>query len=301
MTSHEEKPYDELAGTALGGLSKEPNQQISGSGVLSKPTSEEAPSAPSTRSVVMGAANSGCGEGPATSALQRRLLDTPTAAAREWVWDNTFTGLLKTDGIPPQEFPSLKAEKQGLHAGIMQVLLRQSPTYVPLPHLDEVIVEILRVARVLHGPPGTKGCAGNGLLVLGPKGVGKSTVLAALAAPGVLHAMLVERGQHGKLHLRADPSVTDTLVFMYDIRQHSSSTAADDSFASWLLRSLRATPAVSKHRQIQDLSEKTGTQDTLKTINAALRSCKYRVLVVVEEAENLFNEAHFTGGPRFCE
>mgnify|MGYP005991195055 CR=1 FL=1 len=271
---------------------------MSGSGVLSKPTSGEAPSALGTR-VLMGAASSGFGEASAASVLQRRLLDTSLlpAAADEWVWNRTFSGLLAVDGIPPREFPSLKAEKEGLHAGIMQILLRQNPSYVPLPHLDEVIVEILRVARVLHGPPGKMGCAGNGLLVLGPKGIGKSTVLQAIAAPGVLHAMLVMCGELGKVHLRADPSVKDTLVLMYDIRNHSSSTAADDSFASWLLRSLRATPALSKQKQIQDLSENAGTdaeEGMVVTVNAALRSCKFRVLVVVKEAENLFSDSHFT-------
>ncbi len=301
ISLHKKKPYDEPSDTVLLAkrLSKTAAQAMSGNGVLNHPTSGDSSLISRTYRSVMGSAISGVEEAPATSVLRRRLLDSSlSAAAGEWVWDRTFSGLLKVDGIPFGEFPSLKTETSGLHAGIMQILLRQNPAYVPLPHLDEVIVEILRVARVLHGPPGAMGCAGNGMLVLGPKGVGKSTVLEAMAAPGVLQAMLVESGQHGAIHLQADPNVKDTFVLMYDIRNHSFSTAAaDDSFALWLLRSLRAIPALSTMKQIHELSDKASTDAEsvgMGMINAALRSCKFRVLVVIEAAENLFSDSHFT-------
>ena len=238
--------------------------------------------------------------------LRQRLLDAACGKTGEnWAWNRTFRGLLETDSFSLDDFPSLGTKGKGLPASIKRVLLRHNPAYIPLKHLDEVVSEVLRVVQVLHGPANKLGCTGNGLLVLGPKGTGKSTVLQALAKPGVLHQMLSKYTEQGEVFRGPDKTVQHTLVLTLDLRIRLPTFGQKQSFTAWVLSSLcvggssSPGPAFVRSPEHAKLVGRISVMPDDKTIdtdalNSILRSCHIRVLVVVEEAENLFSSAHFS-------
>jgi len=249
---------------------------------------------------------SGAGTARPACPVRQRLLDASCGKTDEtWAWSFTFEGLLEADGFPLDDFPSLGTGGTGLPASIMQVLLRHNPAYVPLKHLDGVVSEVLRIMQVLHGPGNHHSCTGNGLLVFGPKGTGKSSVLQALAKPGVLREMLVKSVQYGEDFRGPDPSVRHTLVLSLDLRSQLPSSAPEISFTAWVLSALRhghtstVDSAFLNSQECKALQEKARTafesgDINTDALNIMLRSCNIRVLVVVERAENLFSLGHFS-------
>ena len=213
------------------------------------------------------------------------------------LWSGTCTGLLDLKQVPYTEFPRLR------HANT-QIVLQNSPAVVPLDHLIDIIDEVLFMGRQVHCQPTELGSLCSGRLIVGSKGIGKSTMLKALAKPGVLHEML--RASYDAVRPAAafDTTVNITVVIYRDMRTEGS-LEDSSSFTDWVLASLLRAEASggtlvfpegseSRKRLVQEWPnqqyEDHRRSGMVGIASTLLRHLGIRVVCLLDEIEHLYSD-----------
>ena len=270
-------------------------------------------SSPEARSAA-GSVVSGVFETDSISSQQRPFSRLEAVLAKEQTtpscetekWSGTCEGLLQIDSPPVSHFPLLQ------DAG-MQVLLRHSPELVPMEHLAIILNEVTTLGRIVHYKHKYLGCQGNGVLIVGKKGIGKSSMLQTLALPGVLHDILQQARNSTQLCAPFDKSVRATVVLYYQLKAHSKS--ASDCFTDWMLQALKGASSGPGHQlfppgsvQRERLEDGWPRPDpsgidhvaALQVVSDLLRTLSVRAVCILDDVENLFDDTCFSDEAARC-